>query len=230
MKSTWPPRCDTPSAAALDRHRRGSARDIVSVCSSAHAPTSWSASRCRDRPYFRGCVLGLIDLRAQGLDRGLDQRMSEFTFAVSRVPLRPSCWRRQRPGHGDLDNRLSAISDSKPSSAYPWIGQCDLGAGVVDGRAAKTAKGGFRITSRCAAECVADLSMQGTIQFALADPGRSGACPFGARTQPAAAVWGRMLNDAQTLRSSRRCSRSIRALRSRSPCLVSICSATGCAT
>jgi ABC-type multidrug transport system fused ATPase/permease subunit len=92
-------------------------------------------------------------------------------------------------------------------------------------------KGGFRITiEHVLPNILPILIVQATIQFALAILAEAALSYLGLGTQPPQPSWGRMLNDAQTCCSSRRCSRSIRALRSPSPCSGSICWATGCAT
>src|SRR5439155_150549 len=116
-----------------------------------------------------------------------DERLA---LRVSRSALGDHAGGCCRPGHGDLDHRHRHLPDSNPRPTDPWIGHCDLGAGVRAGRA-RLRQGRLPHHHRArTAERPADPDRAGNDPVRPGDPGRSGAVLSRARHAAAAAVLG----------------------------------------
>src|SRR5439155_1451339 len=145
--------------------------------------------RGRDRPYFWR-VPRADRRRAQGLDRRAHHADERLHVRVSRGALGDHAGGRRRPGHGDFDHRHRHLPDSNPRPGDPWIGQCDLGAGVRAG-SARLGQGWLPHHHRArAAEHPFGPDRAGDDPVRARDPGRGGAVLPRARHAAAAAVLG----------------------------------------
>ncbi len=145
-------------------------------------------------------ALGLLASALRGWVEEVIMRMSDFTFAFPAIFI----------GHHD-DRRVRAQHGSTPSSRLaifniPTFARITRASAMQCGRAstswlpalaAKTASASH--CSTCCPNILGVLTVQATIQFALAILAEAALSYLGLGTQPPQPSWGRMLSDAQTL-------------------------------
>ena len=146
-------------------------------------------------------------------------RLADFTFAFPALLSAIMLTAIYGPGLVTGDRRDRHLQHPGVRAHHARAARCVVRSREYVLAARAAGKGAWRITfEHVLPNIAASLIVQATIQFALAILAEAALSYLGLGTQPPTPCWGRMLNEAQSSCSRRRCWRSIPAWRSRWRC------------